>query len=62
MSQDTDIVTVMRYPVVMEDEGRHEYIMTTNRITAKEWIANQKDQYFKPFDYYIAENRNNNGT
>lgn len=49
---------VMRYPVLMEDEGRHflERICSS-REEAEEWIAAQKDEYFKPQDYYIAEEK-----
>jgi hypothetical protein len=42
---------VMRYPCLMEDEGRHEYIKTFfTKKEAKEWIAKQEGQYFRPQD------------
>lgn len=45
---------VMRYPVIMEDEGRHFYIKGFDtRDEAKAWIAAQANEYFKPGDYYI---------
>lgn len=47
---------VMRSPVLMEDEGRHELVKVyTSKAEAQEWIAAQKDEYFKPGDYYILE-------
>jgi hypothetical protein len=40
----------------MEDEGRHFYIMgPVTREVAENWIKAQKDEYFKPGDYYITE-------
>jgi len=40
----------------MEDEGRHFFVeMFRSKMKAKEWIAAQKDEYFKPVDYYIVE-------
>ena len=45
----------MRFPVLMEDEGRHFYIKgPLPEDEAKEWIAAQKNEYFKPSDYYIT--------
>ena len=39
----------------MEDEGRHFFIRgPMTRQEAKEWIESQKNEYFKPSDYYIA--------
>ena len=50
------MVVIMRHPVLMEDEGRHAFIKTCKtREEAKEWIKNQEKEYFKPSDYYIAE-------
>lgn len=47
---------VMRSPVLMEDEGRDFLIKVyTSRAKAQEWIDAQKDEYFKPRDYYILE-------
>lgn len=47
---------VMRHPTLMEDEGRHSFVkLFTSKTKAKEWIAAQKDEYFKPEDYYICE-------
>lgn len=47
---------IMRYPVLMEDEGRHEFVKEfTSYTKAKEWIVSQKNQYFTPADYYITE-------
>lgn len=49
-------VVIMRRPCLMEDEGRHFYERTCpDRESAEKWIAAQKDEYFKPGDYYIAE-------
>lgn len=49
-------VIIMRYPILMEDEGRHFFIKgPLSKEDAKEWIANQKNEYFKPSDYYISE-------
>lgn len=46
----------MRSPVLMEDEGRDFLIKVyTSRAKAQEWIDAQKDEYFKPRDYYILE-------
>lgn len=51
-----DVVVIMRYPVLMEDDGRHQFIMgPITRSEADEWISKQKDEYFKPSDYYITE-------
>jgi len=48
-------VVIMRYPVLMEDEGRHFFVMgPMTREAAEKWISEQKDEYFKPSDYYIA--------
>lgn len=48
-------VIIMRYPVLMEDEGRHFKIKgPLPKVEAEQWIANQKDEYFKPSDYYIV--------
>lgn len=53
---DDKLVVIMRHPVLMEDEGRNFCIKTNvTRKEAKEWIAAQKDEYFKPGDYYILE-------
>ena len=50
---------VMRYPVLMEDEGRHHFISPFDtREEAQAWIDSQKGEYFKPGDYYIAEPSN----
>lgn len=49
-------VVIMRYPCLMEDEGRHEFIKRcATKEEAKRWIAAQEGEYFKPGDYYIAE-------
>jgi hypothetical protein len=47
---------VMRFPVLMEDEGRPAYMRTFyTEEEAEVWIASQEsDPYFKPRDYYIA--------
>lgn len=48
-------VVIMRYPVLMEDEGRHFYIRgPIPEEEAKRWIEAQKDEYFKPSDYYMT--------
>lgn len=53
---DSDVVVIMRYPVLMEDEGRHHFIMgPLIRKEAEKWIKKQKDEYFMPSDYYIAK-------
>lgn len=52
------MVIIMRYPVLMEDEGRHFFEKgPIIREEAEEWIVNQKDEYFKPSDYYIVETK-----
>lgn len=52
-------VIIMRYPCLMEDEGRHFYIKgPLPKDEAMEWIKAQKDEYFKPRDYYIVEEEN----
>jgi hypothetical protein len=55
MSVKSDMVIIMRRPCVMEDAGRHEFIMRTTRAEAENWIQAQENEYFKPEDYYIAE-------
>lgn len=48
-------IIIMRHPVLMEDEGRHFYIMTCkSEEEAREWIASQKGEYFSPSDYYMT--------
>ena len=48
-------VIIMRYPVLMEDEGRHFFIKgQMTQAEAKKWIDEQKGQYFTPGDYYIV--------
>jgi hypothetical protein len=55
------MVLIMRYPCLMEDEGRHFFVEgPIPREDAKRWIANQKDQYFKPSDYYIVDANKSN--
>jgi hypothetical protein len=50
------MVVVMRRAVFMEDEGRHSFVKAfTERADAERWIAAQKNEYFQPGDYYIAE-------
>lgn len=50
--------TVMRYPCLMEDEGRHFFInVYPTKQEAKDWIASQEGEYFRPSDYYIAEGK-----
>lgn len=52
---DNEEYIVIRYPVLMEDEGRHHLINTfRTREEAEGWIKGQEGQYFKPGDYYIA--------
>ena len=53
-----DHVVIMRSPCLMEDEGRHHFVSRKPRAEAEAWIAAQKDEYFKPGDYYIAETSN----
>lgn len=49
-------VIIMRWPVLPEDEGRHFFIKgPLPEEEAKEWIAAQKDEYFRPSDYYTTE-------
>lgn len=55
MASPDDQVVVMRSPCLMEDEGRHTFVMTCCRAIAEAWIRKQEDEYFKPSDYYIAE-------
>ena len=52
---------VMRSPVLMEDEGRHFFVRDfETKIEAETWIACQKNEYFKPQDYYILESQEEN--
>jgi hypothetical protein len=49
---------IMRYPVLQEDEGRHFFIKSCkNKQEAEDWITAQRDEYFKPSDYYIVGNK-----
>lgn len=53
-----DHFVIMRLPVLPEDEGRHELIKVCHtRSEAEAWIGGQKNEYFKPGDYYIAIGR-----
>jgi hypothetical protein len=53
-------VIIMRYPVLMEDEGRHEFIKgPLDKEEAEQWIRQQEKEYFRPSDYYILEAKNN---
>ena len=48
-------VIVMRSPCLMEDEGRHHFVKRfDSRMEAEQWIEKQKDEYFRPSDYYIC--------
>jgi hypothetical protein len=50
-----DLVIIMRAPCLMEDEGRHFHIDgPLPREEAEKWIAAQKDEYFRPSDYYLV--------
>ena len=52
-------VIIMRRPVLMEDEGRHFFEKgPISKKEAEKWIEAQKDEYFKPSDYYIIEKSN----
>ena len=54
-------VIIMRRPVLMEDEGRHFYEKgPISRKEAEDWIKSQRDEYFKPSDYYIVEAKKQN--
>lgn len=45
---------IMRHPVLMEDEGRPEVAKICDSVEeAKAWIDSQKNEYFKPQDYFI---------
>ena len=49
---------IMLRPVLMEHEGQHHFVRATQtREEAKTWIAAQKDEYFKPGDYYVLESQ-----
>lgn len=51
----TKIVMIMRHPCLMEDEGRTFFIAGPMPETeAREWIKNQKDEYFKPGNYFLV--------
>lgn len=53
------LYAIMRAPCLMEDEGRTFLIKVySEREDAEKWIAEQKDEYFKPSDYYILEQIN----
>ncbi len=46
---------VIRRDCLMEDEGRQEFIRSySSKEEAQDWIKAQKDEYFKPQDYYIS--------
>lgn len=48
------MIAVMRYPVLMEDEGRHSFVKSfPTKELALDWIQHQENEYFKPQDYYI---------
>lgn len=48
------LVHVFRHCVLMEDEGREHYERSFETLEkAQEWINDQND-YFHPWDYYIA--------
>ena len=52
---DKIMFNIMRYPVLMEDEGRHFFIRACETLEeAKKWIKDQEKEYFKPGDYYIT--------
>lgn len=49
-------IAIMRCPVLMEDEGRHELIkICDTQLEADEWIKDQEGEYFGPGDYYILK-------
>ena len=49
---------VIRKAVIMEDEGREEFIdVFPSYKEARAWIDSQKGEYFAPSDYYIMERR-----
>lgn len=49
-------ILVIRAHCLPEDEGRDCYICSfPTKKEAERWIADQKGQYFRPSDYYIAE-------
>ena len=46
---------IMRYAVLQEDEQEDKFVKSVDtKEEAEKWIANQKDEYFKPTDYYIV--------
>lgn len=52
---DTSPVLVMRRPVLPEDKGMHFPIQQFDmRSEAQTWINKQKDEFFKPGDYYVV--------
>lgn len=47
---------IMRRACIMEDEGRNFLVkVSSSKEEAQKWIDSQKDEYFKPSDYYILE-------
>lgn len=47
---------IMRSPCLPEDEGRHFYVCSfKTKEKAEKWIKDQKEEYFKPGDYYIVD-------
>lgn len=51
----SDLVLILRKPCLPEDEGRYFPIKRCSRKEAKEWITAQRDEYYRPSDYQIAE-------
>lgn len=48
-------VNVMRHPCLMEDEGRHFFVLgPVPREVAQGFIEAQRGEYFGPGDYYIV--------
>ena len=47
---------IIRKPTLMEDEGRsHLWKVGLTKQEALDWIAAQKDEYFRPSDYMIQQ-------
>jgi hypothetical protein len=51
-------VLIFRRPCFTEDEGHSEYIKTCpTKQVAVDWIEAQENEFFRPLDYYIIEEK-----
>jgi hypothetical protein len=48
--------TIMLQACLQEHEGRDMFIKQVDTLEeARQWIADQKDEFFHPSDYYVLE-------